>query len=163
MSRFRHRVLRRGGARHAAGFTMIEVLVALVVLAIGLLGFALLQTMNLRFTQGANYRTQAVNLASDLLDQMRANRNDSAWYAATASFASGSIDAARCSRPLGEVAYSDNIERWQCQVVAALGTGASVDASFDAGIVNIEINWGDQRWDSAAPAGTTAYQVETRL
>ena len=59
---------------HAAGFSMIEVLIALLVLAFGLLGFALLQTLNLRYTQSANTRTQATNLAYDLLDQMRSNR-----------------------------------------------------------------------------------------
>lgn len=62
-----------GGRRAAGGFSMIEVLITIIVLAFGLLGFALLQTMNVRFVQSANYRTQATNLAYDLIDQMRAN------------------------------------------------------------------------------------------
>lgn len=159
----RNRIQPGSPRKAAAGFTMIEVLVALLVLAIGLLGFALLQTMNLRFTQSANYRTQAVNLASDLLDQMRANRNDSAWYAATASFEPETLDVSRCSRPIGEVVYSDNIERWQCQVVATLGAGASVDASQEDGVVNITIDWGGERWTEDSAEGATVYQVETRL
>lgn len=91
-------MIRRSGyrrlSRRPSGFSMIEVLVALVILAIGLLGFALLQTMNLRFTQSANYRTQATNLAYDLLDQMRANRFQAVWYggASGASFGAGEID-----------------------------------------------------------------------
>jgi type IV pilus assembly protein PilV len=75
------------------GFTLIEVLVAIVVLAFGLLGFALLQTMSVRFTQSANYRTQATNLAYDLIDQMRANRYQAAWYS-TASFSPGTVAVA---------------------------------------------------------------------
>lgn len=49
---------------------MIEVLIAIVVMSIGLLGFALLQTMNVRFVQSANFRTQATNLSYELLDQI---------------------------------------------------------------------------------------------
>ena len=151
------------GPRRQSGFSMIEVLVAVLVLALGLLGFALLQTMNLRFTQSANHRTQAVNLASDLLDQMRSNRNDSAWYAATASFAAESIDVERCSRPTGEVDYIDNIERWQCQVVATLGPAASVEAAYEDGVVDIAIDWGGERWNEDAAEGASLYRVETRL
>ena len=159
----RRRVTRSAGSRTISGFSMIEVLVALVVLAIGLLGFALLQTMNLRFTQSANHRTQAINLASDFLDQMRANRNDGAWYARTASFAPGSVTAATCSRPTGLVTYTDNVARWKCQVVASLGEGASVDADYNNGIVNIAIDWGDGSWNPDAASNTSVYVVETRL
>jgi type IV pilus assembly protein PilV len=58
----------------------MEVMIAIIVLAFGLLGFALLQTMNVRFVQSANYRTQATNLAYDLTEQMRSNRYQAAWY-----------------------------------------------------------------------------------
>ena len=63
-----------GGHARSRGFSLIEVLIALLVLAFGLLGFALLQTMNVRFVQSANYRTQATNLSYELLDQIRINR-----------------------------------------------------------------------------------------
>ena len=61
-------------ARQAGGFTLLEVLVAIIVLAFGLLGFALLQTMNVRFVQSANYRTQATNLAYDLTERLHRTR-----------------------------------------------------------------------------------------
>ncbi len=57
-----------------AGFTMVEVLVALVVLAIGLLGIAALLLNSLQSGRTAVYRTQAVNLAADLADRIRMNR-----------------------------------------------------------------------------------------
>ena len=56
------------------GFTMVETLVALVVLAIGLLGIAALHLESLRAGRTAIYRTQAVNLAADVADRIRANR-----------------------------------------------------------------------------------------
>ena len=56
------------------GFTLIEVLVALFVLAIGLLGLAMLQTTGLRFNTNSYTRTQATLLAYDIIDRMRTNR-----------------------------------------------------------------------------------------
>src|SRR5262245_1766458 len=57
-----------------SGFTMVEVLVALVVLTIGLLGIAALYLNSLQAGRTAIYRTQAVNLAADLADRIRMNR-----------------------------------------------------------------------------------------
>ena len=59
-------------ARHR-GFSLIEVLVALLVLSIGLLGLAALQTTSLQYNTGSYFRTQATFLAYDILDRMRAN------------------------------------------------------------------------------------------
>jgi type IV pilus assembly protein PilV len=145
---------------------MIEVLIALIVLAIGLLGFALLQTMNMRFTQSANYRTQATNLAYDLLDQMRTNRQQAWWYSGStgASFNPGEASGDNCSRPTGEnISIAANVERWQCQVVRALGDSASAGVTYADGDVTVTIAWGDQRWDQADPNGQTTFAVSTRL
>jgi type IV pilus assembly protein PilV len=56
------------------GLTLVEILIALLVLSIGLLGLAGLQTTSLKFNTSAYYRTQATTLAYDLADRMRANR-----------------------------------------------------------------------------------------
>lgn len=55
------------------GFTLIEVLVALLVLSIGLLGLAALQNTALQFNTDSYQRTQATLLVYDILDRMRAN------------------------------------------------------------------------------------------
>ena len=55
------------------GFTMMEVLIALIILSIGLLGLAALQTTALRNNHGAYLRTQAILQAYDMSDRMRAN------------------------------------------------------------------------------------------
>lgn len=152
---------RRGAA---SGFSMIEVLVALVVLAIGLLGFALLQTMNLRFTQSANYRTQATNLAYDLLDQMRANRFQAAWYAEStgASFNAGDVTDIECSRPIGAVTIQASSDRWKCQVARVLGPSASAEVTYNNGDVTVEISWGDHRWEEGN-TDLTEFSLTTRL
>lgn len=55
------------------GFTLVEVLVALVVLAVGLLGIAVLIVGGLRGSRLALERTQAANLVGDMLERIRAN------------------------------------------------------------------------------------------
>lgn len=57
----------------ASGFSLIEVLVALLVLSIGLLGLAALQTTSLKYNTESYLRTQATYLAYDIMDRMRAN------------------------------------------------------------------------------------------
>lgn len=148
-----------------SGFSMIEVLVALVVLAIGLLGFALLQTMTLRFTQSAQYRTQATNLAYDLLDQMRANRSLAAWYGTRATFEPGDVDLSEDCAPRapGAVTLEHSVSRWQCQVVRVLGESAGADVVYNDGNVRVAITWGDQRWDPDNPDAETEFALATRL
>jgi len=55
------------------GFTLLEVLIALLVLSIGLLGLAALQTTGLRSNEMASMRTTSTMLAYDMSDRMRAN------------------------------------------------------------------------------------------
>jgi type IV pilus assembly protein PilV len=59
--------------RRSRGFTMIELLVSVLVLAIGLLGLAGLQAAGLKSNYSAHLRSQATLLAYDLADRMRAN------------------------------------------------------------------------------------------
>jgi type IV pilus assembly protein PilV len=55
------------------GFTLIEVLISMLILAIGLLGLGTLQTSNIRHNLAAYNRGQAVQLLYDMADRMRAN------------------------------------------------------------------------------------------
>lgn len=56
------------------GATMLEALVALMVLALGVLGLARLQVATLMEARTANARSVAIHAASDLLDRMQVNR-----------------------------------------------------------------------------------------
>lgn len=57
------------------GFSLVEVLVALMVLSIGLLGLAALQTTSMKFNTDSYFRTQATYFVYDIIDRMRANSN----------------------------------------------------------------------------------------
>jgi type IV pilus assembly protein PilV len=60
-------------SRRQAGLSMIELLVAVLVLAIGVLGITALQMVSLQNNRGALFRAEAVQLAYDMMDRIRAN------------------------------------------------------------------------------------------
>jgi type IV pilus assembly protein PilV len=67
--------------RIQTGFTLIESLVALLVLSVGMLGIAVLYVESLSAGRTASYRSQAVNLAADMADRIRTNRRAQLAYA----------------------------------------------------------------------------------
>jgi len=60
--------------KNSKGIAMIEVLVAVVILAIGLLASSRMQILGINYTVGASTRTQATMAANDIIDRMRLNR-----------------------------------------------------------------------------------------
>ena len=85
MNRSRQTSLTGNRRAGTSGFSIIEVLVALVILSVGLLGLAALQAEGLRGTSAAIQRTTAVSYASDIADRMRANNSGLANYVVSRS------------------------------------------------------------------------------
>ncbi|MFT4198735.1 MAG: type IV pilus modification protein PilV [Pseudoxanthomonas sp.] len=141
----------------AGGFSLIEVLVAILVLGFGLLGFALLQSMSLRFTQSADHRTQATNLVYDLLDQVRSNRADAARY--VGSFDS-SADACQPATGAG-MSAADYLGNWRCRMYKALGEGATGVVERNGDQIEVSVSWGDERWVEGSR--DTRFGASTRL
>ncbi|MCP5152292.1 MAG: type IV pilus modification protein PilV [Ectothiorhodospiraceae bacterium] len=90
--------MRRGAGRER-GFSLMEVLIALLVLGIGLLGLAALQAQGLRFSTESYSRSQATVLAYDIIDRIRANRANAAAYAAANITGAGAdaVDPTTCN------------------------------------------------------------------
>lgn len=161
----RARGLRRRGrplsGARSRGLSLIEVLIAVLVLGLGLLGLAMLQATNLRLTQSANARTVATNLASQLLDDIRNNRLIAIGYAGTyraSSAAEGCRPDPAATTPVAQIG------RFTCSMRGALGETAQavVAVNNDTGVVSVEIVWGDaQRWSSNNSA--TRFVLESRL
>lgn len=110
--------------RWQRGFTMVEALVALVVLSIGLLGIAALYLDSLRAGRTAIYRTQAVNLAADFADRLRANRQGILDYATAYTDTHAAVAA--CETTAGctpaEMAQTD-LARWKDSLAQLLPGG----------------------------------------
>ncbi len=140
------------------GFTLIEVLIAVLLLAGGLLGLAALQATSLRNNQSAYYRSQATQLAYDMADRIRANPDVAnangltlAAYAATTSPAA----QASCSNTTGctpaLMAQNDRTQ-WLANIAAVLPSGTGTITNItDATVVpvthtfTITISWDDNR------------------
>ena len=65
------------------GVTLIELLVTLVIVSVGVLGVAGLQATSLQLTRDVNYKLTAVQLANDVFDRVRINRDQSYALAIT--------------------------------------------------------------------------------
>lgn len=131
------------------GFSLIEVLVALVVLSIGMMGIASMQVVGLQFNQQALTTTRAVEMAGDMADRIRASNdagrvrdafenggvlNPVSSFNATDFEAAGDAPAPACSdtsastiaavdacTPAQQAAYE--IWQWRTALESATGSG----------------------------------------
>ena len=131
--------------RHAVdGFSLIEVLVALVVLSVGLLGLAALQQNAVRFNHDAYLRSQATVLAYDIADRIRGNRQAATDEAYDSVFeatppACNSVVAA------GTVVAQD-IGAWRRALTCALPAGnGQIDWDRPTEILTVTVRWDPSR------------------
>ncbi|MEH6415454.1 type IV pilus modification protein PilV [Pseudomonas sp. CGJS7] len=145
------------------GLSLIEVLMSVLVLGIGLLGLALLQTTNLRLAQSSNNRTIATNLSSELMDDIRSNRLLVNKYVGT--FKAADVSATSCTKT-GTLKPEDQTAEFACKLKMALGPTAVgvvtvVTAPNKGPAVTIKIDWDDSRWKVTDK--TTSFTMESTL
>ncbi len=130
------------GARHK-GFTLVEVLVALVVMSVGMLGIAALYLEGIRAGRTSLYRTAAVNLASDMADRIRGNRSAGIAYAGTGPGVDGDcVNGALDCTP--EQLADDDWLDWSTQLDNQLpdGAGGEVEVAGPAPLTyTIRVAW----------------------
>ena len=139
--------------KHLSGFTLLEVMIALLVLSIGLLGIAALQANSLKVNHGAYQRSQAIFLAYDMMDRLRANR--------TAALA-GQCDIAMGATLGGTAMCDTDVTDWQNNFVGALlpsGQGF-IDCSTTANICVVTVQWDEGRQGGSA---TTQFSITADL
>ena len=120
-------MIRYASPRGARGVSLIEVLVAIVIFSLGLLGAALMQLKGSTFTKEATSRTMAVLQARSLADRMQSNPTALAEYA-TASSSGGipTVQACSSGSPCTATQVADNdIAEWLNQIKAAAPQSAS--------------------------------------
>ena len=163
--------------RRERGFSIMEVLVALLVLAIGLLGLAALQAQGLRFNQDAYVRSQATHITYDIIDRIRANRANVALYAVP-------DPGLLCDPTVSTIAM--DLSCWYDDLAAALpGADAVITSNATANYYDITIRWADRTprefggttrqpttggectaipnrfWDAGAPVGARCKVTQT--
>jgi type IV pilus assembly protein PilV len=138
------------GARLQRGLSLIEVLVAMVILSLGLLGMAGLQAAGLRTSQSAFYRAQAAQYAEDMAERMRANLGQAQNYAILMSATSPAC-AGTCANDTTD---------WLARLRSLPGGDGAIGIDLANETVTITVQWDDSR----GGGGTTAsHVIVTRL
>jgi type IV pilus assembly protein PilV len=140
------------------GFTLLEVLVAMLVLAIGLLGLAGVMTSSMRDNLSASHRTQATWMASGIIDRMRANRLSAIGGSYTTAL--GSPGACSPVFPGGTIQAQD-VAAWKNQLACVLPAGDGAVAVAATGRTTVSIRWNDSRGTQGQANQT--FIVETQL
>ena len=127
--------------RRQAGFTLVEVLIALVIMSIGMLGIAGLYLHSMQAGSTSLFRHHAVTLAGDVADRIRANPRAGAAYA-MAGGNHNCVGAGIDCTP--EEMAANDIFLWDQQAAATLPNGA-VNIVFNNGVnpptYQITITW----------------------
>lgn len=143
--------------RTHAGFSLIEVMIAVLILALGMLGIAALQATALRTSQSSYETSQAVLLSYQIIDAMRANRGNAViGQYGLADFA--------CSAPSPGNVVATDLSDWITALKQDLGDSACgritpVGLSFVSG-VEVQVRWDDTR---AGGSETRIVSTRTRL
>lgn len=124
--------------KRSTGYTLIEVLIAVAILAVGLLGMAGIQLKGMRGTQNSFLRTEAVTLANSMAERMLANPGgfkDNIYVGLNTSAVDCSTPPKHCSAHWGggaaeicdakEMAQYDEYT-WACGVPASGGAKGGV-------------------------------------
>jgi type IV pilus assembly protein PilV len=156
--------MKRINAINQHGFTLFEVLVAVVVFSVGLIGLANLQGYSISSSYNAHLRTQATALAGSIVDRMRANREQAvAGNAYITGFEtdppSTSIDCSSGCTP-EQMAQLDLLE-WKCNLgryatenfcdglvsQATLPNGDGEIKTITDGQIEVTVRWSDSLGD----------------
>jgi type IV pilus assembly protein PilV len=136
----------------SAGYTLVEVMVALIVLSIGLLGVAGLQLVGLRGSLSAASRTQASYLADDIIDRMRAN-----YVAARGPDGSGlpnlqyqlTMGATAPGTATTDATAIADLNTWLTELQTLPSGQGSISVDPATNIVTVTIQWVDTRGGDA--------------
>jgi type IV pilus assembly protein PilV len=142
------------------GFSLVEVLVTILVIALGLLGNASLMIRAAKTNQGGLFRTQAVTLSQEIAERMEANAVASLTgnYAVAAGVeVTSGFDCAAAQCNATNLATYD-LATWQASVATALpGADWIITQTSGVGanpaVYTIQVNWTERRDSVAYAAG----------
>ena len=138
-----------------SGMLMIEVMVTIIIVSFGLLGVAGVILNSLKANESSYGRAQAVWLANDIIDRMRANRT-------AAESINLPYNLALSATPTGTGVPATDLTSWLAALAATLPSGkGSVSIVSATKKVTVTVQWDDSR----ASGGSQSQQfvVETRL
>lgn len=144
--------------KQQSGLTLLEVLIAILIIAFGLLGVASIQITGIKNNQSAYYRATANILAYDMLDRMRANKKGliNGSYDSAGSFLDGKTSPGSSST----MAEKDT-QLWLTQLGNQLPSSkGKIEAAANASVLRVTIQWNDSR--AIGGSNTQTLSVETQ-
>ena len=144
--------------RRQRGDTMIEVLVTIIIIAVGVLGAAALQVTTLKNLSSSHSASVAAIVAQDFAERMRANPD--AALAGNYNHDTAPTTTTDCvANPCATAALADyDKETWWAQVTAVLPSGSGEVARITAGVDIFELT---VRWDEDR-SGSTGVNCPTQ-
>ncbi|MFQ6006383.1 MAG: type IV pilus modification protein PilV [Woeseia sp.] len=134
---------RESRSRRTEGFTLIEVLIALIIMSVGMLGIAGLYVHSMQAGRTSLFRHHAVTLAGDIADRIRANPRAAEAYAG-AGADNACVDGGIDCTPV-QMAGND-IFLWRQQAADTLPAGV-VNVVFNGGVApptyQITVQWNE--------------------
>ena len=136
------------------GFTLIEIMITVLILGIGLLGLAGLQTKGLQYDHVAFMRSQAAIQADDIVDRMRANIIEAQASTYDVAFNSSPGSAADCAATAcdGATMGAYDLTVWKLNLAEILPGGdgeittvPSVNGNAPAVDATITVHWDEAR------------------
>lgn len=122
------------------GFTLIEVLIAALVLSVGLLGLAGLQAIAQKLGHSAYQRSQAASLAYEIADAIRANARNASQYEGSATTNADDCDS-NLSRIDTDTVANNDLSEWVNRIACLFPGGAEYAIMPSASSVDIGIYW----------------------
>lgn len=144
------------------GFSMLEVLITLVIIATALLGTAGLQIYAMRMGQSGQFRTQAVFLASDFAERMEANKVAAvagSYVTSNATPVAMVVDCGTSACDSSNLALYD-LSQWSTSVTNLLPQPTWAITRITVGnpsTYRIEINWVDRSSQQSSHGETFTY------
>lgn len=142
--------------RRVAGVSLLEVLIAVLVMGIGLLGIAAVQTSALKYSQGSMGRSQAVISSYAAFDMVRAALpRDAAEQPARRADAIQRYGLKRTCKPPaadGSQAGADK-QAWISAMQASMGDSAcgAIDCDGASGVCAVTVEWDESRLPDGKP------------
>lgn len=141
--------------RKSKGFSLVEVLIALVIMSVGMLGIAGLYVHSMQAGRTSMLRHHAVTLAGDIADRIRANPTAGAAYEAAPGANTTCVAPQNANCNAAQMAAQD-ILLWRAQALdflPAMADGSQqVVVNFNAGAFPPEYTI-LVRWDEPTPDG----------
>lgn len=141
----------KGTRRYNAGFSLVEVLIALVIMSVGMLGIAGLYVEGMKAGRTSTFRHHAVTVASDIADRIRANPRAGVDYQGPGGNNNCVLGNVNCDD--AQMAAND-IALWKAQATEMLPTGAVAivfDDTVTPNTYRITVTW-DEAGALTAPS-----------